>query len=79
MRKYPATKDFGDIADTLPSNARGDGGSGLILVRNPTAGKSEIKALSAAESGRTAVTNHAGPAPENPADQEADNASKSVA
>jgi hypothetical protein len=30
--KYPATKDFGDTAATLPSYARGDGGNGSIIV-----------------------------------------------
>jgi hypothetical protein len=35
MRKYPATKDFDAIADTLPSNARGDGGNKTIIVEPP--------------------------------------------
>jgi hypothetical protein len=35
MRKYPATKDFDDIAATLPSNAQGDGGNKPIIVRPP--------------------------------------------
>ncbi|HEV2133803.1 MAG TPA: hypothetical protein VGR47_06025 [Terracidiphilus sp.] len=39
MRKYPAARDFDSIAETLPSNARGDGGNKPILVLNPSADK----------------------------------------
>lgn len=38
MRKYPAAKDFSDIVATLPSNARSDGGDGLIVVSPPGGG-----------------------------------------
>ncbi len=36
MRRYPATKDFDAIADTLPSNARGDGGTKAIIIHPPS-------------------------------------------
>ncbi|MDR3798423.1 MAG: hypothetical protein P4K93_09735 [Terracidiphilus sp.] len=39
MRKYPAARDFDSIAETLPSNARGDDGNEPIVVRNPSADK----------------------------------------
>jgi len=38
---YPATKDFDAIADTLPSNARGDDGNNVILVPPPSADKTD--------------------------------------
>jgi len=38
MTRYPATKDFDAIADTLPSNARGDGGTRTIIIHPPSPG-----------------------------------------
>ena len=48
MRKYPATKDFGAIADTLPSNARGDGGNKPIIVEPPDTSKPDGTLLQSA-------------------------------
>jgi hypothetical protein len=36
----PAARDFDSIAETLPSNARSDGGNGPIVVLNDGAGNS---------------------------------------
>lgn len=48
MRKYPAAKDFSDIVATLPSNARSDGGDGLIVVTPPDAGNLRFSRAGAA-------------------------------
>jgi lipid-A-disaccharide synthase len=39
--EYPAAKDFDAIIDTLPSNAQGDGGTTLSVIRPPDTGKSD--------------------------------------